>query len=132
MKSTDSDIACVTFPEVGVTVTLRDGKSYYVVLCEEAYALVQPEGCSGWAQVWLDDLDLADTDGIESVAVAASREAFVRVGERSIGRTQIHIKGTRLPNQGRQQTTPALDLERDADGVEWSSESCLQILLHRT
>ena len=63
---------CITSPAVHATVTLRDGKSYYVVLCDGAYALVQPEGCSGWAQVWFDDLDdVTDTNNVEEVVAAA-------------------------------------------------------------
>ena len=74
-------ITCATSPATHITATLSDGRIYYVVVSErEGYALVQPDGCSGWAQVCLGNLDVADTDDIETVAAAAIRKAFVRVG----------------------------------------------------
>jgi hypothetical protein len=65
-------------PAIHYTATTAGGITYYVVVVErEAYALVQPEGCQGWAQVCIGNLGLRDEDEDDVVIAAVIEDAFV-------------------------------------------------------
>jgi hypothetical protein len=67
-----TSIAVTSYAESPATVytaTATDGRTYYVIIAEtEGIALVQPEGCSGWAQVCLGDLGMDDASDLQTAA----------------------------------------------------------------
>jgi hypothetical protein len=66
-------------PATFYTATATDGRTYHVVVAEaEGLALVQPENCSGWAQIFIGDLRLEDDTSDLQLAAAVIDAAFVR------------------------------------------------------
>jgi hypothetical protein len=66
-------------PATFYTATATDGRTYHVVVAEaEGLALVQPEKCSGWAQIFIGDLRLEDDTSDLQLAAAVIDAAFVR------------------------------------------------------
>jgi hypothetical protein len=76
------DVAVTSYdasPATLYTTLTTDGRTYYVVVIEEAgIAIVQPEGCSGWVEVSLSSLGLDDDTSDLQMASAVIDASFNR------------------------------------------------------